>query len=340
MQFLKSMFLGLLLLLPLAAQTAKLRQIAMIDIPGRPGFDTVALANNYLVIAHGGAGTVDIFDPARRRLVAHIDGIGDARGVTVDQAGNKVYIADAANKVIDVLSMQGWKVEDQILLPNAPDGLLFIPQARMLIATSPVERTISVIRTDGAKDVQIIPAEGRPEQVVYDPESRSILVSLQDRNEIVAYPLERIGPQSRPARQIALLASEPTGLVLDANSRRLYVAVRYAVLSVELDSGSETNRVPTPAGTDTLWFDPSGRTLIAGSTDGTVTVIKVSDGRLEVDYELKTGVKGHALAYDPEKKLIYVPGGREGKSKLVILKQFGSQVQDADATKSAAITYK
>ena len=46
-----------------------------------------------------------------------------------------------------------------------------------------------------------------------------------------------------------------------------------------------------------------------------------------------------ALAYDAEKKQIYVPGGREGKSKLVILKEFGVQSPE-DQTKTASIKLK
>ena len=251
-----------------------------------------------------------------------------------------VYIADYANRVIDVISLQNWSVEDQINLQNPPDGLLFIPETKMLVATSPVTQTMAVITIDPIKNVQTIPVEGRPEQVVFDPAHKSIFVSVQDRNELLSYKLDGIGPQSKPVQQIPLTASEPTGLVLDGNARRLYVAVRYAVLSVDPDSGREINRVPTPGGTDTLWFDPAGSTVIAGATDGTVSVIKAAGGKLSNEYEFNTGVKGHALAYDPEKKLVYVPGGREGKSKLVILKQFGALPATQDEPKTASIKLK
>src|SRR5260370_1328963 len=43
---------------------AQLRQIAIIDVPGRPRFDATAMLNGYLVMAHAGANTVKIFDPS------------------------------------------------------------------------------------------------------------------------------------------------------------------------------------------------------------------------------------------------------------------------------------
>lgn len=339
MRILRSVLFPLVLLLSSLAWGEKLRQIAMLDIPGRPGFDTLALAKNFLIIAHNGAGTVDIFDTTRRRLVAHINGIGDARGAVTTPATDKVYIADYANRVIDVISTQNWQVEDQINLPAPPDALTYIADSKMLIATSPISQSVQVITTQPLKNVLSIPIEGRPEQVAFDPDRKSIFVTVQDRNELLSYRLDSLGPQAKPAQQIPLTASEPTALIFDNNSKRLYVAVRYAVLSIDPDTGNEINRVPTPAGTNTLWFDPAGSMLIAGSTDGTVSVIKAAGGRLTNDYEMNTGIKGHALAYDTEKKQIYLPGGREGKSKLVILKQFGVQPQE-EQTKTASATLK
>src|SRR5256885_17096474 len=69
-----------LLSIPVSMFGAKLREIALLDIPGRPGFETLAFAKGYLVMAHDGAGTVDIFDPAKRRFIAQISGIVSARG--------------------------------------------------------------------------------------------------------------------------------------------------------------------------------------------------------------------------------------------------------------------
>ena len=77
--------------------------------------------------------------------------------------------------------------------------------------------------------------------------------------------------------------------------------------------------------------------LYAASADGTITTMKVNGRQLAYESELKTDVKGHSLAFDPERKLIYVPGGHEGKSKMVILKQFGAVPMASDQIKTAAV---
>lgn len=335
MRFLKAAIL-FALLIPASLFGAKLREIAMLDIPGRPGFETLAFAKGYLVIAHNGAGTVDIFDPAKRRFIAQISGIVSARGVAVDDASARVYIADAGTNSIDVVDSNSWKVEDRIQLSRAPENLLIVPGTTNLVATNPYARSLTLVSRQINREMQVVEIGGRPDQMAYDPIRNAVFVALEDQNAVVAYAAS-LELDAKPLNTIKLSGSEPTGMILNSTSRTLFVAVRFAVLAVDADSGAELSRVPVTGGTDRLWLDSANNTMYAASSDGTVTTIKVNGRQLAYDSELKIDVKGHSLAFDPERKLIYVPGGREGKSKMVILKQFGALPLASDEIKTAAV---
>jgi DNA-binding beta-propeller fold protein YncE len=326
----------LLLMLPASMFAAKLREIAMLDIPGRPGFETLAFAKGFLVMAHNGAGTVDIFDPAKRRFVAQISGIVSARGVAVDDAANRVYIADAGTNAIDVVDSNNWQVQDRIQLSRAPENLLIIPGTSNMIATNPYARSLTLVSRQIDREMQVVDIGGHPDLMAYDPIRNAVFVTVEDQNEIVAYAtsLER---DAKPLSTLKINGSEPTGIILNPTSRTLFVAIRFAVLAIDADSGAELSRVPVTGGTDRLWLDSTGGALYAASSDGTVTTIKVNGRQLAYDSEVKTDVKGHSLAFDPERKLIYVPGGREGRSKMVILKQFGALPVTSDEIKTAAV---
>jgi hypothetical protein len=116
--------------------------------------------------------------------------------------------------------------------------------------------------------------------------------------------------------RFTLNASQPTGLVYDPEYHELYVAVRFAVLAISADTGAEIDRVAAPSGVDRLWLDPASHTLYAASEGSLLTLN--AKGRLSLADEITTQVKGHTVAYDADKKLLLFPGGREGKSKLVI----------------------
>lgn len=316
------LFTALLLassLVPNLAAAQKLRQIAILDLPGRPGFDSVVFANGKLVIAHHGANQVEVFDPQRRRLAAEVTGIQDPRGMSADVQGNRVYIATATG--IAVLNTKDWKVENILPTKNPPENILFVPQTNTIFTTSPAEHMVSAISADHGSEVASFDVQGRPEQMAWDPQNGELYVTVQDRAEILA--LNPQNAQNPVARHGKLSASQPTGILLDAASRRLYVAVRYAVLQLDADSFNEISRVPGAAGTDGLWLDGPGNTLYATAADGTVNIISVSPGKITSQNEYRADVRGHAFAYDSENKLIFMPGGREGRSKLVILKQVG-----------------
>jgi outer membrane protein assembly factor BamB len=183
--------------------------------------------------------------------------------------------------------------------------------------------------------MQTVDVAGRPALMQFDPVRNAVLVTLEDQNSVVSYAasLER---DARPLNTIRLNASEPTGIVLNPTSRTLYVAVRFAVLALDADSGAELSRVPVAGGTDRLWLNAPDNMLYAASSDGTVTSLKINGRQVAYDSEIKTAVKGHSLAYDSTRKVIYFPGGREGKSRMVILKQFGALPTPTDEIRTAS----
>jgi DNA-binding beta-propeller fold protein YncE len=164
-----------------------------------------------------------------------------------------------------------------------------------------------------AGESSVIELDGLPQDMIYDPARKVLLLSLQDRGLIAS-----IGSDNRISGTFRLVASEPTGLALDNAHRRLYVAVRYAVLGLNADTGQELSRVPAPGGTDTLILDPDGGLLYAAAGDG--SVLAIDTNRNTVDHELPTNVRGYSIAYDPAHKMLFMPGGREGRSKMVILR--------------------
>jgi len=277
-----------------------------------------------MLIAHPGAGTVDIFDPVKRRLVAQVQKIDDPRGIAVDDAANRVYISTAGTNTITVLNSKTWKVDGAIGLKHAPESIVVAPQMQSLIVANPRNRSVSVVSTESFGSTQAelasIDVQGRPQQIAWDGEKKLAYVTIEDLGEIVV-----IDPAARNvARRSKLSASQPTGVVFDPLSRRLFVAVRYAVLEVDPASGEELARVPAANGVDTLWFDSGSRALYAAAADGNVHVFDTSSGTLRSAGEFHAAVRGKSLAFDPVNRLVYLTGAREGKSKIVILRPLAS----------------
>jgi DNA-binding beta-propeller fold protein YncE len=298
----------------LGSSGAQLRQVAVVDLPGRPGFDSTAIADGKLIVTHAGADTAEIFDPDRRRLVAQVRGLDEPRGIAVDEKGGRVYIANAGNNTVTMLSTQDWQVQNNFNLPYSPDALLWVPQMGKLVVGDWHDQALTLLDpTSGG--VQNLALDGTPADVAWDRSRRLLVVSIEDHNQVAL-----ISPELRVVSRYALAASQPTGLAVDVANRKIFVAVRWAVVVLDADTGRELSRVPMGAGADRLWLDDSTQTLYAATAGGAVTVIKNDGGRYVAQQELNTQVRGHTLAFDSVRKMIYVPGGSEGRSKLVILK--------------------
>jgi DNA-binding beta-propeller fold protein YncE len=313
MRFLKS-FLFIIIVLSCIgwALPAKLRQVAMVDLPGDPGFNQVAVANGQVVISRPGTNTIEIFSPVKRRVVARISQIQDPRGIAVDDDASRVYIALAGTSSIAVINSHNWQVEKLVPMEHRPEKLLWVPESKTLYASSTLDRSISIVDPLIGRETTVIALNALPQGMIYDPARQQLLVSLQDRSEVAG-----IDRTNTIVSRFKLTASEPTSLALDNARRRLYVAVRYAVLSLNADTGVELARIPAPGGTNALILDPDRNLLYAAGGDGSVLAIDLL--RNVVDHELPTNVKGYSIAFDPSRKMIFMPGGREGRSKMVIL---------------------
>ncbi|MGC2111020.1 MAG: YncE family protein [Candidatus Korobacteraceae bacterium] len=295
-----------------------LRQIGMVNLPGAPGFGQMAFANGLLVMTQTGASAVDVFDPARRRVVAQITGLQSPRGIAVDENAGKVYVADHGANSIAVINMDGWKVSDSIPLQGSPDTLLL--NSGKLYWTDAESGTVALVDVGTKQTVSSVNTGGTPRDLAFDPGRNLIFVTVQDLHQVIA-----IDPQTKIVNRFTLNASQPTGLVFDSHSGELYVAVRYAVLAINASSGVEVNRVSAPAGVDALWLDPGSRVLYAASEGSLLTIH--ANGRLTPVDEITTQVKGHTVAYDAAKHLVLLPGGREGKSRILILRPMDSTQQ-------------
>ncbi|HEV2987314.1 MAG TPA: YncE family protein [Candidatus Angelobacter sp.] len=315
----------------LGVSDAKLKQVAMIDLPGDPGFSQVALANGQVVITRPETNTVEIFNPVKRRVVARISQIENPRGIAVDEAGGRVYIAMASSNRIASVKTSDWQVERLIPVQHPPEKLLWVPETKVLYVSSLRDRVLTLVDPQGGVEKATIEMNALPQDMIFDSSRHKLLVSLQDQNQLVA-----LDSSNKIADSFKLAGSEPTGLALDAAGRRLYVAVRFAVLVLNADDGSELARIPAPGGTDTLILDSQNRLLYAAGGDGSVLAIDLA--RNVIDHELPTEVKGFSIAYDPKNKMLFFPGGREGRSKLVILRPVGIGEQNTPQTAENPVT--
>jgi YD repeat-containing protein len=298
-----------------AASAPVLKQVAVLDLPGSPGFDEIAFAHGMILVSHPGAGSVDLFDPQKRRIVGHIRDMSSPRGVAVDEAAHLVYIANSGARNIIVVSTTDWQVQRTIAVDGAPDALYLLPAEHLLCVTFPSSQSVAALdlSADG-QPVSRLNLDGRPYAFAYDPSRHQLFLTIQDRRSVLV-----LTPALKTIASFLLNASSPTGIAFSPRNDRLYVAVRYAVLALDPATGQELSRSAVAGGIDQLGLDEPTSSLL-GVSSGSVFVVSAAAG-LGYASELPVEVKGHTFAYDSATGYLYLPGGDEGRSKLLILKR-------------------
>lgn len=307
--------ISLALLVTMAAGAAQLRQVGVLDIAGPPGFDEAAFADGMLVLSHTASNSLDVFDPARRRMVAQVTGLAGPRGLAVDARNGRVYVANPGARNVVVISSRGWKIERTIALDAEAYSLALAANGRQLYTGNWRERSVTSIDLTSGKKMTVDVA-GSPQGTVLDSVRQRLYVALQDTAEVAVLDAATL----QVAGRYKVAASQPTGVALDAAGRRIFVAARHAVVALNADDGNEMGRAKVPAGADSLWLDTAQGRLYVASSGGIVNVLRTDSALTPVE-EIRTEVRGHVLAYDPARGYLYMPGGREGRSKLLILRQ-------------------
>ncbi|HEX5433857.1 MAG TPA: YncE family protein, partial [Candidatus Angelobacter sp.] len=160
----------LLLILSWAATmfAAKLRQVAIVDLPGEPGFNEVAMAAGNVVISRPATNTIEIFSPVKRRVVARISQVQGPRGIAVDDEGARVYVALSGSDSVAVINSHNWQVEKLVPVQQQPEKLLWVPERKTLYVSSTLNRSISSVDPVPGRETAVIPLNALPEDMVYD----------------------------------------------------------------------------------------------------------------------------------------------------------------------------
>src|SRR5581483_5208287 len=179
-------------------------------------------------------------------------GMHQPRGIAVDDQAGKVYVANSGDSTIAVVSSKDWKVADTIKLQEIPGLLQLASGSKKLFVGNDHAQSISAIELERDNLITTVNVGGSPKGMAFDPVRNLLLATLEDTHEVIA-----LDPSLKIVSRYPLLASMPTGIVLDAQARRIYVAVRSAVVALDADTGKEVKRVAAPAGVDSLWLDPA-----------------------------------------------------------------------------------
>jgi len=269
------------------------------------GWDYIAVGpgNNRLYVSHGTQ--VNILNKTTGDSIGVIENTTGVHGIAFDKEHNKGFTSNGRLNNVTVFDLTTNAVITQIPTGANPDAIMYEPFTKKIITCNGRGRNLSIIDPVSNKLIDSIDVGGKPETAVSNGAGK-FYVNIEDKNEIVEVDLKTMKVE---AHWPLAPAEEPTGLVFDAKTNRLFAGCGNKLLvAVNALNGKVIGTFPIGDGCDGAAFDPETKNIFTSNGDGTMSVFKEkSADDIEMTATVTTKRGARTITIDSSAHLLYLP---------------------------------
>jgi len=304
-----------------AAPLTLTKSIALKSVVGR--FDHFAFdsAIDRLFVAATGNHSVEIVNINDGEVTERITGLGKPHGLAwID---GKLFVADGTLAALKIYSGSPLKLVASLPLSDDADDMVYDPSTKLLYvghggSSAAVPGRIAVVNAENNTLVANLPTSAHPEALEIDPAGKRIFANIADSGEIAVIDgtTHTIATTWKLAR-----AKDNVPLAYDAEDHALIVGCRTPPRAVSLNSisGKEISDLPSAAGADDLFYEPSSHRAYLITGTGTIDVYQVApDKSLKSLGSVKTGPGAKTGLLVPSMHSLFVAVPSDGATSAQI----------------------
>jgi DNA-binding beta-propeller fold protein YncE len=296
--------------------------IKTVSVPGDEGWDYVAVdsAARRVYISHGTH--VVVMNADTYAIEGDIPDTPGVHGIAIASDLGRGFVSAGRGNFATIFDLKTIKTISTVKTDANPDAITYDPVTKRVFTFNGRGKNTTAINGADGTVVGTLPLGGKPEFAVADGKG-SIFVNNEDTSDLIQIDTQKI---SETRRWPLAPCKSPSGLALDANSRRLFSVCDEKVMSV---SDADTGKViATPTicdGPDAAAFDPATSYAFASCGDGNLTVIhEDAPDRFTVVENVPTKRSARTMGLDLKTHNIFLPaadfdppapGERRGKMK-------------------------
>jgi DNA-binding beta-propeller fold protein YncE len=291
-------------------------------VQGRVRFDHFAmdLSDQRVYLTAEEAHTIVAVDLVESKVVAVIGGFEKAHAICYQPSRSQFFVSDEDGtfKIVDKKSLQIIKTEHLTL--NQADALRFDPGTEYLYianqrkgSNDPNDKSfLAIVDTKLGTHVGDISVRGSHiEQIALEEHGERLFVGVVSRKEIGI--VDRKKRIQVGAWRVPGLAA-PYALALDETGHRLFVSVHKPdqLLILNSDTGELVSALPSPAGSDDIYYDAARKRVyvsagVGNQTEGYITVYQqLYQDRYREMTRISTGSASATSLFVPELNRYYV----------------------------------
>ena len=263
----------------------------------------VGPGNNRLYVSHGTQ--VNILDKTTGDSIGVIENTTGVHGIAFDKSQNKGFTSNGRLNNVTVFDLNTNAVITQIPTGANPDAIMYEPFTKKIITCNGRGKNLSFIDPVSNKLLDSIDVGGKPETAVSNGTGK-LFVNIEDKNEILVVDLKKMVVESHWSIGPG---EEPTGLVLDKNTNRLFAGCgNKFLIAVNAANGKVVASVPIGDGCDGVAFDEDSKNIYTSNGEGTMSVFnEKSADKLEPVATVTTKRGARTITIDSQTHWIYLP---------------------------------
>jgi DNA-binding beta-propeller fold protein YncE len=278
--------------------------INKIPVGGEGGWDylTVDSAAHRLYVSRGTH--VMVIDIATGKVIGDIPDTPGVHGIALAPELNRGFISNGRANTAFIFDIRTLQEVGQVKTGENPDAILYEPAYQRVFTFNGKSKDATAFDAASGKVLGTIALGGKPEFATTDNKGR-IFVNIEDTNEVVELDSKKLAIEKRYSLSPC---TEPTGMAIDSEHRRIYSGCRNKIMDVlDVVSGKVVAAVPIGEGVDGNAYDADAGLAFSANGEGTLTVVReMSPGRFDVE-TVPTQRGARTMALDTKSHKIYLP---------------------------------
>jgi DNA-binding beta-propeller fold protein YncE len=239
---------------------------------------------------------------------------GDFDHFAVDEKGGRVFLAGEDHKTVEVFDLKTGRRLKSITGFGTPHSIIYLAETDRILVTDGDKGVLQILRGSDYTVVDHVDGLAGADSMRLDAPSQILYVVTGGKDVPLVYSfLVAIDLKtSKKVGELRMESNHVEAFALEASSSRLFVNItdKHEVAVVDRKAMKEIARWPigTQADNSPMAYDePHHRLLIVGRKPGTLLVMDSENGK--VIAHLPAAERSDDIAFDAEKRRIYVPGG-------------------------------
>ena len=289
-----------------AAEGYKVLNKIKIGGAGRWDYCTMDNAARRLYVSHGTS--TEVVDVDAGKVVGTIPDTAGVHGIALAPELNRGFTSNGTANTVTVFDLKTLQKVGEAKTGQNPDSICFEPKTQRVFTFNGRSNDTTAIDAKTLAVVGTVPLGGKPEFCQVDGTGK-VYVNNEDKSEVI----EIDAAKPEVTRRTSILPCEgPSGLAIDRKGKKLFSVCDGKMAITDIPTFKVVATPSIGQGPDAAGFDPDLGLAFSSNGEGTLSIVKLVNGKYETVDTVQTERGARTMAVDEKLHRVYLLAAEQG----------------------------